>query len=56
MPVRVRAASLCGSSWQEKKILELERIKGKAEETCNRLQGDIQNIKQQKVQAGGPAV
>ncbi len=29
--------------------MELERIKGKAEETCKRLETDIQNIKQQKV-------
>ena len=29
--------------------MELERIKGKAEETCKRLHVDIQNIKQQKV-------
>lgn len=29
--------------------MELERIKGKAEEACKRLQNDIQNIKQQKV-------
>ncbi|GAB4822357.1 hypothetical protein N2152v2_009403 [Parachlorella kessleri] len=34
---------------KEKRIMELERIKGKAEETCKRLQNDIHNIKQQKV-------
>lgn len=33
--------------------MELERIKGKAEEACKRLQADIQNIKQQKVRQAG---
>ena len=31
--------------------MELERIKGKAEEACSRLRADIQSIKQQKVGA-----
>jgi hypothetical protein len=43
-----RAAA--AADWvQEMRIMELERIKGKAEETCKRLETDIQNIKQQKV-------
>ena len=41
---------------QEKKMMELERLKGKAEEACKRLQTDILSIKQQKVSAEHPGV
>lgn len=39
---------------QERKLAELERYKQRAEETCRRLEGDIQAIKQQKAGGGGP--
>jgi hypothetical protein len=34
---------------QEKRVLELERMKGKAESACRKLESDILSMKQQKV-------
>ena len=34
---------------QEKRVLELERMKGKAEGACRKLEADILSMKQQKV-------